>query len=401
MLMDTNNNIFIVDDDDTTRLLLETMLGSKYEVETFGSAEACLDRLEKVTPRLLLLDVGLPEMDGYDLCRVIKKRSEMQHVPVVFVSGRDDPNDILAGYGAGGEDYIVKPFDIVVLHHKIENLRRIEQAKEELQEQAKSSDEITALVMANLDEYAVLIKFLRSLNDCDTAHSLLDSLFSLLRGYHLDGAAQVRLPDLELTVNESGESSPLEVAVINHVRSMDRILEFKMRCAFNYQYLTILINNMPLHDPDLCGRIRDNVIIAVECANAKLQAQLAKAENTHSRTTAASLLDTLQTVVMDFDREYRQARYRGSSLTQGLLDELATAFASLGLSDEQEVRIDGIIRIKLELMADAYDFSDRTRAALNDIASRLTGLLRPSAAVSISDESSATAGAALRSVELF
>lgn len=388
------------------RLLLESELESKYTVEIFGSGESCLSRLSEKQPNLFLIDVGLPGINGYDLCRKIKEIPEIAGTPVLFISNYDKLDDVLAGYDAGGEDYIVKPFDVVLLGRKIEYLLQKEQSKKFVLDKAKSSDELASLVLANLDEYAVLIRFLRSLNDCEHPRVLTSLMFGVLDGYGLEAAIQLRLPGLEFTISKDGENRPLEVAVISHVRSMDRIFEFKKRAAYNFDCITILVNNMPIHNPELCGRIRDNLLIAVECANAKLHAVQTKAENTQSKATATNLLEALRCAVADFETKYSTARYRGTVLTQEMLDELASACASLGLSDDQENRIDSIIRIKTSVLTEVFDFSNETQAALNDIAAQLAAILIPTttsvSALSMDTPSEMTSkGLDHQSVELF
>ena len=94
--MNNDYRIFVVDDN-TARLLLNAMLGTTYTVECFAAAEVCLKRLQEQCPDLFLLDVGLPGIDGYELCRRIKADPETARIPVVFLSGHDSPEDILAG----------------------------------------------------------------------------------------------------------------------------------------------------------------------------------------------------------------------------------------------------------------------------------------------------------------
>lgn len=372
--------IFIVEDDKTMRLLLEDELGERYRVETFASGEACLERLTSAQPNLFLIDVGLPGINGYDLCKNFRQQAALAHTPVLFISNYDRLEDMVAGYDAGGDDYIVKPFNVAILARKVESLLRVEHTQQTAIDQARSADELASMALANLDEYAVLIRFLRSLNDCDHPRTLTRLLFELLGKYALDGTIQIRLHGLEWTVSPEGDNRPLEVAIMQHVRDMDRIFEFKMRAAFNFESITILVNNMPTQDPELCGRIRDDVLIAAECANAKLQAILAAAENTRAKSTATALLDTLREAVKGFEHAYATARYRGTVLTQEMLDELAEACASLGLSDEQEDRIQSMIRHKVALLSETYDFSTETQSALNDQATRLADILQPSSA---------------------
>ena len=371
--------LFIVDDADSARVMLESAFAQKCRVESFKTAEDCLARLNRdgSTPDLFLLDVDLPGMDGYTLCREIKERPGLVNIPVIFISTLDNIGSRLQGYDAGGIDYVVKPYSVAELKQKVWAIRRQSSERLSLNDKMIEAETLSALLLANLDEYSVLIKFLRTINNCTTPRGLLDAMFDLLRAYHLQSAIQLRLPGLEMTVREEGESQPLEVAVFNNVRQMDRIFEFKKRAVYNFEHISILINNVPQGDPDLCGRIRDNVAIAAECANAKLQTLEARAENVLAKGTAGGLLSALQSTVQDFDRKYAQARYSGTSVTQDLLDELTAAFASLGLSDQQENGIERIVRARTENLAEIYDFSGETQETLNDIAERLAYILKP------------------------
>jgi DNA-binding response OmpR family regulator len=375
MSMETDYTVFVVDDDKTTRLLLESMLGNKYAVEAFGSAESCLDRLTLIQPDLFLLDVGLPGMDGYDLCRAIKGLPEAGSIPVVFISGHDDLDAIMAGYDAGGEDYIVKPFDIAGLSHKIENLRRIEQDKSALLGQARDSDELATLVLANLDEYAVLIKFLRSLNECSNTEETVEAILRSLAAFHLEGAVQIRLRNFEKTFSKTGENWPLEIAVINHIRTLDRIFEFRTRCAYNFEHITILVTNMPVADADLCGRIRDHLAIAAESAEAKLVALQSFADNASMRDEIRNLLRDVGQTVASYSKKYDEARYRGTVYTTRILDDLVAAFAHLGMSSQQEEEILGMVRDRSNELIDIYDIAGESQATLGELSRKLAGIL--------------------------
>lgn len=371
--------IFAVDDDEVIRLLIGSMLSDDYQVEVFDSAEACLERVDARQPDLFLLDVSLPGMNGYELCRTLKAKSVTACCPVIFLSSLDKASDVLSGYDAGGEDYVVKPFNPIILKRQIASLSRTDETKRRLQATAGCSEEVAAETLANLDEYAILIRFLRSLNECDDKRALLESLFQLLRAYKLQCAIQIRLPGRETTVSEAGVNRPLEVAVINNVRSMERIFEFKQRAAFNFETITILANNMPLADPSLCGRLRDHLLIAAECANSKLISQQASAENVRTKTTATQLIGRMNGIITELAQATHRARYARSMQTQLLLEQLAHAFASLGLSEEQEMRIDGIVRESTERYAEIYDFSEAIQHTLTDVASCLGEMLAPPA----------------------
>ena len=373
--METDYTVFVVDDDKTTRLLLGSMLGKAYAVEAFDSAESCLERLAHKQPNLFLLDVGLPGMDGYELCRAIKSLPEARSIPVVFVSGHDDLDAVMAGYDAGGEDYVVKPVDTVILQHKIENLRRIEEDKKLLLGQVKDTDDLATLVLANLDEYAILIKFLRSLNECGSTEETVEAILRSLSAFHLEGAVQIRLRNFEKTFSKAGENWPLEIAVIKHIRTLDRIFEFRTRCAYNFEHITILVTNMPVADADLCGRIRDHLAIAAESAEAKLMALQSFEDNATLRNEIHGLLEAVGQTMQSYKQQNDAARYKGSIYRAKILDELLASFAHLGMSGQQEEEILEMVRDRTNNLKDLYDISGETQATFGALSQKLEGIL--------------------------
>lgn len=373
--MEHNGTVFVVDDDETIRFMLEGTLRRKYEVESFDSSESCLDRLTQKLPSIFLLDVGLPRMNGYDLCRKLRSTPESKSIPVIFISGHDELNDVLAGYDAGGDDYVVKPFEVVVLNRKVESLLRIDQDRSSLSVKAIASDELATLVLTNLDEYAVLIKFLRTLNQCGTYKEVVEAVLHILEVFHLDGAVQIRTRKLEKTFSRAGENWPLEIAVINHVRALDRIFEFHRRAAYNFDHITILINNMPVEDQELHGRIRDNLAIVAESADAKIVALQAFEDITKIREEIGNVLQGVAQAVQSYSKQYDQARYRGSMYTTQMLDDLLRSFAHLGMSDQQEEQILEMVKDRSLKLVDVYDIAGETHSTLDTLTKKLGDIL--------------------------
>ena len=369
--MDSEYTIFIVDDVEAGRLMLESAFGQLYNVESFASGADCLARVATSPPNLFMLDVDMPEMDGYSLCRQLKSQANSCDIPVIFISGLDDLESRLAGYDAGGDDYIAKPFKLALLKQKVEVLRRITEEKSALKDRLGESDMLASLVMSNLDEYAVLIKFLRSLNSCESSSEVAEAMLTLLRSYNLKSALQFRLPKEELTIDQAGESSPLEASIIGHVRALGNIASFKNRTAFNFGRVSVLANNMPLEDTELCGRLRDHLAIAVETIDAKLSSLLTKQENSATKHEIESMVRTLSSTIRSFSEKYETARFQSVETMRILLNELDVEFARLAMSEAQEKEINDIIQTRTEQLIDVFDFSAETEKTLNDLAARL------------------------------
>ena len=369
--MDSGYSIFIVDDVEAGRLMLESAFGQLYKVESFASGGDCLARVATSAPNLFMLDVDMPGMDGYTLCRALKNQPETRDIPVIFISALDDLESRMAGYDAGGDDYIAKPFKLGLVKQKVEVLRRITEEKAALKTQLGDSDLLASMVMSQLDEYAVLVKLLRSLNSCNKHSEIAEATLSILKTYKLKGALQFRLPGGEITVDQAGESSPLEASIIGHVRSLGSIASFRNRTAFNFGRVSLLANNMPLHDPDLCSRHRDNLAIAAETVDAKLSALLTAQENQATKGDIASMLKLLDNAIHAFSKKYEDARFQSVEAIRTLLAELDAEFASLGLQEDQEKRINDLIQSKADQVVDAFDFSAETERTLKELSTRL------------------------------
>ncbi len=104
-----NKKVFIVDDEENIRELISLYLTKEgYLVETYGSGEACLEAFKSNAPDLVLLDIMMPGIDGYDTLKEIRK---LGTVPVIMITAKEDTFDKVLGLELGADDYIVKPFD--------------------------------------------------------------------------------------------------------------------------------------------------------------------------------------------------------------------------------------------------------------------------------------------------
>jgi len=112
--------IFLVDDNPVYLVAGKKILQDKYTVVTIPSGEKLLFLLKNNRPDMILLDVEMPEMSGYDVIWKIKTNPETRDIPVIFLTGNDEPEDELKGLSLGAVDYIKKPFSPPLLLEKIE-----------------------------------------------------------------------------------------------------------------------------------------------------------------------------------------------------------------------------------------------------------------------------------------
>ena len=117
----TLHKILVVEDQLDIQKLLRMTLRLKGVKEVFlaGDGEECLETLRRVKPDLILLDVSMPKLDGYQTCRLVKADPDTRDIPVIFLSARTQGDEQEMGLRAGAAGYLSKPFDPTTLYSQI------------------------------------------------------------------------------------------------------------------------------------------------------------------------------------------------------------------------------------------------------------------------------------------
>jgi DNA-binding response OmpR family regulator len=133
-----HGNIMIVDDNPANLKLLEDMLRQHgYEVRSFPRGRLALAGADQDPPDLILLDINMPELNGYEVCEQLKASDRLSVIPVIFLSALNATEDKVKGFRSGGVDYISKPFQFEEVQARVETqvkLRRAQQAEHDLLE---------------------------------------------------------------------------------------------------------------------------------------------------------------------------------------------------------------------------------------------------------------------------
>lgn len=130
--------ILVVEDDfDISNMLRIYFTGQGYEVQVAPRGGDALTMTSKQLPHLIVLDIMLPDMNGYDVCRELRQTTRTSHIPIIFLTQKDERSDKIAGLELGADDYITKPFDIEELKLRVQN--SIERAQKQAQIDDKSN----------------------------------------------------------------------------------------------------------------------------------------------------------------------------------------------------------------------------------------------------------------------
>lgn len=142
-MKDVTYSILVVDDQPANlQVLLKFLQENNFQVYVADSGKRTLSVLENLEPDLILLDVMMPEMDGFETCKQIKNVEKWKDIPIIFMTALDDIEDKLTGFDSGGVDYIPKPFKQAEVLARVTTHIKLRRREKELQE---ALDEIKIL----------------------------------------------------------------------------------------------------------------------------------------------------------------------------------------------------------------------------------------------------------------
>jgi len=104
--------VLVVDDVlQNLQVIGTALMDAGYEISMATNGQQCLEMLETIYPDLILLDIMMPEMNGYEVCKKIKSNDVLKEIPIIFLTAKTETKDILEAFEAGGSDYVTKPFN--------------------------------------------------------------------------------------------------------------------------------------------------------------------------------------------------------------------------------------------------------------------------------------------------
>lgn len=155
----SNIAILIVDDNiNNLRLLSQIIESQNYSSRCASSGQMALEAVEKDTPALILLDLRLPDLSGYELCVRLKANASSQHIPIIFISALDAPFDKVQAFDVGGVDYITKPFEPAEVIVRVRHQLMLQAANEKILQLNADLESRVAIRTAQLEAEVVMRK---------------------------------------------------------------------------------------------------------------------------------------------------------------------------------------------------------------------------------------------------
>jgi signal transduction histidine kinase len=224
-MTDYRPRILAIDDTPANLITLGTALEIHFDVQIATSGQKGLARAEQSPPDLILLDVMMPEMDGYETCRRLKADPNLKDIPVIFVTALSETDAESAGLGLGAADYITKPVNVDIARQRIHNLLEREQLRKEVEEHR---DHLEELVQARTTALSVAKEMAEAASRAKTTFlaNMSHELRTPMNG--IMGMTDLALrraidPKLKDQLGKVRQSSERLLAIINNVLDITKL----------------------------------------------------------------------------------------------------------------------------------------------------------------------------------
>ncbi len=266
-MLEVRFTVMVVKNTDENQKLIADMLASDYDVVVAASGEECLQTTEERLPDLILIDVALAGLSGYEICRKLKSQQRTREIPVVFISDSATFKERLIGYESGGDDYVTTPIDPDELLSKVTRSILVKQEQSQLKNSIADAQRVAQRALICSSELGGLNLYMQQCGNAMSYEELADHLLRAIRAFGLQASLVIRGP-VE-TYYFGCEPESVDVALLMQGRNAERFVELQSRTLVNSPNCSILINNMPL-DEFRGGELRQYLGVIIDSTTARI-----------------------------------------------------------------------------------------------------------------------------------
>lgn len=369
------STILSVDDDDINQEIIKELLESDYQVEFRENGQQCIDYLKSNLPDLILLDVNMPELNGLEVCQLIRNDSLTSEVPVIMVSALVTPADRIAGYDAGCDDYITKPFECAELKSKIKLLLKQKTVLDTEKHEKARASRVAMMAMLNSSEIGALLMFMQKMLSVNDLDGISRTLYDFFTGFKISGCVMFNLCGEYSFWFSDDKERPIEQDILKHAFGNQSCIEFSGRAIFNGKYASLLVRSIP-EDEEKAGRYKEHLLILIKAISVKIEQIQSEFENKsydhRLEYTFMSIADRLGNI----NNLYRDVHVENMDILNNLSEQVDKAFSSLGLDEKQEAILMGMFKDAEKEMDITYKKGIEAEATFKQITDDLNSLLR-------------------------
>lgn len=368
-MSDQKHRIMVVDDEKKNLTIMQDLLEDDYQLYMAGSGKECIEQYDEFEPDVMLLDIMMPEMNGYEVCKeIVKNKSDAQ---IIFVSANDTLEDRLKGYEYGATDYFVKPFDHDELLAKINNVLSYKEQLNQVKENAQNASQVAFKAMTSASELGQVLRFMQTSSTIKSIKELAKSLLETATSFSLDCTVQIRGADEIVTYNENGPASPLEETILLKAKDKGRIYDSKEMSIFNYEVVSLFVKNMPLDDEVRYGEIKDIACYLLDSVEARILNLNTELEILKQKSYLMSIIEYVSSTFEDINKNMSTLREQGATIVEDMMEQMDELLPKLGLEEGQEDSLMSITEAGVEKTTALFNQEVKVDSKFIDLIGRL------------------------------
>lgn len=340
--------VLIVDDVESNRMLLKMILEDDYAILESASGSECLQIIQDKQPDLVLLDINMPGMSGYEVCTALRKTKASLTLPVIFVSALDNLEERLAGFEVGANDYITKPINPERVLERVQYFIDHQAEANKVKADATSAMQVAMEAMTSSSELGQIIEFVKNTQNTTSLEGIGKQFCSIAQNFGLTANLLIHA-NPPMLINCSPES--MEARVLNKFKnSKEYIVSIGVRTLLNSQDMSILISNMPIDDESRYGRLKDHLAVLSRICEGRLQnIKTDLLSKSQRKELLNNVIKMTEDNVHNFTHKLNEHDQKSRQIMLDMITELEAKLFTLGLDEDQEQ----------QLMMLAYDASER------------------------------------------
>lgn len=332
--------VLVVDDDFLIRETLNAALNEDFDVSEAASGAECLASVAQSAPDLLLLDIEMPDLDGYEVCKQLRQQYEF---PIIFISARDSLEEQLLGFDAGADDFVTKPFNAEVLFRQVKRVIARRQEAQTAQVEREQMQELASDVLRDLDQTDVLLKFMRESIGCSDYRRLARNLLAATQSYGVSCHVQLRYPEGSETLTGKEAASGAELGVFAQCAGLGKVFRFGRRLIVNFPNVSILLLATPDSEEQTL-RLQEKLSVLAESCEAVCETIEVRRESAFRAEALQIGSASCYQAVESLRDQYRQQQEATQLRLQQLVDDVEASYLFLGLTERQEAAVSDSIR---------------------------------------------------------
>lgn len=338
--------LYFEDDAQTSNMIRGFLDIEGYEVIHYPSlpdnyAEV-LSQAVTYNPVMVILDINMPGIDGYQICETLRSGILSEHTPIVFTSGLMDESDILRAYESGGDDYITKPLKLSELRVKLSQQLKRQKEKEGISERLDMAQKMAFKAMTSSSELGAVLQFNERCIQISDRKNLARALIEACKGFSLQSSVYIEGSE-GFYLNEQEQGNLLEQKTMEILRSKPRVYSWDSRTILNFKGISLLVKNMPIHDEERYGEIKDLICLLMNGVEARLHAIAVEERERAQQTTIQKAAESVGEIVLQMEQSKLDLAYRFEKIIESMEDNVSADILQFNLlQDEEKVLLDHI-----------------------------------------------------------